>query len=126
MFGLGLAFRILPVEPWLETSRLARLEVFEGSRLQQGLGPYRREGLGPFANLLAGAARLAWEALRGWERRHRYAGSTVQPAAACGTGSWVASPAFGFRAPLPAGCGAFALVDGPGLHRDNGYENGNY
>ena len=41
------------------------------------------------------------------------AGSTVQPAAACGTGA--PSPASGSGATSPAGFGAFALLDGPGL-----------
>ena len=43
-------------------------------------------------------------------------GLTAQPTAACGTGSSVARwRALGSRAASPAGFGAFALLDGPGL-----------
>ena len=65
-----------------------------------------------------GAAQPRFKAFQGElsALRQRPDGPTAPPAAVCGTGSSVARRrAYSSGAPSPAGFGAFALLNGPGL-----------
>ena len=76
------------------------------------------KGLGPSSKAPdpANASREASKRRRLRGPSRKTSGLPGLPTAACGTGSSVArQSALGFRAASPAGFGAFALLDGPGL-----------